>query len=182
MIARGIRLTRRARRRPKPDRRESPRPHRPGGRKGEETHYTGKVKDKDAGKPIAGATVASAFRLMDPEPANKNDHGGVAAHPDAGERIVHDPPRSGRPSESTSSSKSRIRLRPRRLLRATTCRGSAERDPGERSFFENVGSAARPIRGRVETPDGPAEPAGRVPRLLQHRQVQAGRRGRSSYG
>ena len=126
---------------------------------GETLHYTGTVKDKDTGKPIAGATVVVRRSIL------------KATTRTASSR------RPGTPPTPTGRTRSRSRPNrsPRRYLYieldvehpdyatragfgyALSMTRKNEK-LGERPFFETIElRPAKPITGRVETPDG--EPA-----------------------
>jgi beta-lactamase regulating signal transducer with metallopeptidase domain len=136
-------------------------PAQPGAGPGETLHYSGKVKDKDTGQPIAGATVV--VRRSRPDPRGE------------GNRIIAETRHTTNaegiysftiPPEQVAEKRLYIELDVEHPDYATQAGfGYAlamirkNENLGERPFFENVQlRPAQPILGRIETPEGaPAE-------------------------
>jgi beta-lactamase regulating signal transducer with metallopeptidase domain/protocatechuate 3,4-dioxygenase beta subunit len=128
-------------------------PHPPG----ETLRYSGKVKDKDTGQPIAGATVVVRRSVPDPR--------------FGGDRIIEETQHTTNadgvyaftiPPEQVAEKRLYIELDVEHPDYATRARfgyalGMIRKNEtlGERPFFENVElRPAQPILGRIETPDG----------------------------
>jgi beta-lactamase regulating signal transducer with metallopeptidase domain len=135
----------------------APAPAQPGAPQGETLHYSGKVKDKDTGQPIAAATVVVRRSVPDPK--------------FGGDRIIEETQHTTNadgvysftiPPEQVAEKRLYIELDVEHPDYATRARfgyalGMIRKNEtlGERPFFENVElRPAQPILGRIETPDG----------------------------
>jgi beta-lactamase regulating signal transducer with metallopeptidase domain len=126
---------------------------------GDTLHYSGKVKDKESGKPIAGATVV--VRRSTPDPKN-GGHLTIeeSRHTTNAEGVYS----FTIPPAQAAQKRLYIELdveHPDYATRAGFGYSLAmirkNETLGERPFFENIElRPARPILGRIETPDGEA--------------------------
>jgi beta-lactamase regulating signal transducer with metallopeptidase domain len=145
---------------PKPQAREAAPPQAKDDPKGETLHYSGTVKDKKTGQPIAGATVVVRRSIVESdqpgriieETRHTTDAGGVYSFTIPPEQVaekhlyieldVEHPDYAAQSGFGYGLG----------LIRRDEARG-------HRPFFENITlHPAKPVLGRVETPDGaPAE-------------------------
>ncbi len=124
--------------------------------KGETLHYSGKVKDKDTGKPIAGAIVT--VRRQDFVPQEGNRIIEETRHTTNAEGVYS----FTIPPEQVAVKRLYIELDVEHPDYATQAGfGYAlsmirkNEGLGERPFFENITlRPAKPVLGRIETPDG----------------------------
>jgi beta-lactamase regulating signal transducer with metallopeptidase domain/protocatechuate 3,4-dioxygenase beta subunit len=135
--------------------------------KGETLHYTGRVTDKDTGKPIAGATVTVRRSLLgDPEAREENRVMQETKHKTdaAGKYHFTIPP------EQSSKRYLYIELdvehpnyAPQGRFGYALSMIRKNEKMGERPFFENVTlRAGEPISGTLRTPDGRPAPGVKV--------------------
>ena len=126
--------------------------------KGETLHYSGKVKDKDTGKPIAGAIVTVRRRTSSRRRATASSRRPGTRRTRTGVYSFTIPP------EQVAVKRLYIELDVEHPDYATQAGfGYAlsmirkNEELGERPFFENIAlRPAKPVPGRVETPDGDA--------------------------
>ena len=181
VVASGLRLDAAAPPRPRPPRQEvkpvqdvaktpgDPKPS------GETLHYTGTVRDKDTGKPIAGATVVVRRSVL------TSDENRVL------QETRHTTGADGTysftiPPEQVAERYLYIELdveHPDYATRAgfgyALSMTRKNEKLNERPFFENIEMRpAEPITGRVETPEGAARGGGGGAGVLAHRQAYEG--------
>ncbi len=147
---------------------------------GETLHYTGTVKDKDTGKPIAGATVVVRRSILKPDENRVLQETRHTTGADGTYSFTI-------PPEQAADRFLYIELdveHPRYATRAgfgyALSMTRKNEKLGERPFFETIEMRpAEPITGRVETPEG--QPAAGV-ELLAYSRTDKLPRGQFEYG
>ncbi len=127
--------------------------------KGETLNYSGRVTDKDTGKPIPGATVTVRRSLYgDPRTAGKNEIVGETKHKTDAEgkyRFVIPPEQSGERYLYIELDVEHDDYAPRANFGYALSMIRKNEKVGGRPFFEHVEMRpGKPVRGVLETPDG----------------------------